>query len=57
VTHHGFSEENMQKLFEDAGCEGDFAFKELKEPVVFRGGANAGRRMERNVFFARGTKL
>jgi len=57
VTHNGFTEDNVRKMFEDAGCGGDFAFKKLKEPIVFWAGENAERKMERGVFLARGAKL
>jgi SAM-dependent methyltransferase len=54
VTHHGFSEEQVRKLFEDAGCGVDFRFK-TTSPVVFSD-ASKGTEMTREVFLARGTK-
>ncbi|KAF4969748.1 hypothetical protein FSARC_3091 [Fusarium sarcochroum] len=34
ITHHGFSEEHIKKMFEDAGLA-DFAYQELPEPITF----------------------
>lgn len=56
VTHHGFSEEQIRKLFEDAGVGKDFAFKTTEEPVVFHDAHGEGKDMVREVFLARGTK-
>ncbi|KAM0355650.1 hypothetical protein ACHAPU_000035 [Fusarium lateritium] len=35
ITHHGFSEEDIKKMFEDAGLA-DFAYQELPEPITFK---------------------
>ncbi|KAF5674867.1 2-heptaprenyl naphthoquinone [Fusarium heterosporum] len=35
ITHHGFSEEDIKKMFEDAGLT-KFAYQELPEPITFK---------------------
>jgi SAM-dependent methyltransferase len=35
IAHHGFSEEQIRKMFEDAGLT-DFAYQELPEPIAFK---------------------
>jgi SAM-dependent methyltransferase len=35
IAHHGFSEEQIKKMFEDAGLT-DFAYQELPEPITFK---------------------
>ncbi|CAF3432916.1 unnamed protein product [Fusarium graminearum] len=35
IAHHGFSEEQIRKMFEDAGLT-DFAYQELPEPITFK---------------------
>ena len=57
VMHNGFSEEQMRKMFEDAGVGDGFKFKELDEPVVFQHAKGEGQHMTRRIFFARGSKL
>ncbi|KAK1671943.1 S-adenosyl-L-methionine-dependent methyltransferase [Colletotrichum godetiae] len=37
VMHHGFSEERMRSIFEQAGAGGDFRMEELGSGVVFGG--------------------
>jgi SAM-dependent methyltransferase len=55
VTHHGFSEEQIKVMFENAGVGKDFAMEELGSGIVFQGGGHAP--MKRRVFLARGTKI
>lgn len=55
VTHHGFSEDQVKKMFVDAGVEKEFAFQTIGDGVVFvRGGGEED--MRRTVFMARGEK-
>ncbi|KUJ23612.1 S-adenosyl-L-methionine-dependent methyltransferase [Mollisia scopiformis] len=55
VTHMGFSEEEVKKMFEEAGCGGDFRYLEVgKGKIAFGEGQD---KVERSVFFARGSKL
>ncbi|KAF5615352.1 2-heptaprenyl naphthoquinone [Fusarium sp. NRRL 52700] len=35
ITHHGFIEDEIRKMFEDAGLT-DFAYQELPEPITFK---------------------
>lgn len=53
VTHHGFSEEEIRKLFADAGAGKDFGYEVLGKGIVFM---NEGKEQRRSVFMARGTK-
>ncbi|TGO88558.1 hypothetical protein BPOR_0155g00120 [Botrytis porri] len=59
VTHHGFSEEEIKKIFVDAGVGADFGYMVLGKGIVFHGtGVEGGRNdMKRAVFMARGVKL
>lgn len=57
VTHMGFSEEQVRKMFEDAGAGGDFDYTVVGRGIVFRGQKEGGEDMKRSVFMARGTKL
>ncbi|KAK3996290.1 S-adenosyl-L-methionine-dependent methyltransferase [Cladorrhinum sp. PSN332] len=54
VTHHGFSESEMKKLYEDAGVGKDFALQEVS--VVFNRGGEYQPEWKRNIFIARGSK-
>ncbi len=55
VTHMGFSEEEVKKIFEDAGVSGDFKYLQVgKGKITFGEGQE---KVERSVFFARGSKL
>ncbi|KAH7418096.1 S-adenosyl-L-methionine-dependent methyltransferase [Cadophora sp. MPI-SDFR-AT-0126] len=54
ITHMGFSQETVKKMFEDAGVGASFDYKVIGKGVVFEGGGN---KMERSVFFAKGAKL
>jgi len=53
VTHHGFSEEQIRSIFEDAGVGKDFAIEKMA--VVFNISKDTGE-FRRNIFMARGTK-
>lgn len=53
VVHMGFSKEEVQKLFEQAGVGLDFGYKVLGKGVVI---GPEEKRMKREVFIARGTK-
>ncbi|APA11702.1 hypothetical protein SS1G_05176 [Sclerotinia sclerotiorum 1980 UF-70] len=59
VTHHGFSQEEIQKIFEDAGAGMDFGYMVLGKGIVFHGTGVEGQKkdMKRAVFMARGVKL
>lgn len=51
----GFSEEDVKKMFEEAGVGGDFKYLQIgKGSITFGEGKE---KMERSVFFARGSKL
>lgn len=54
VAHSGFAKEDIQNLFEMSGVGKDFGFDVLKNNVVFR---TNDRKITRQVFFARGTKV
>jgi hypothetical protein len=54
VTHHGFSEEQIKRIFEEAGVGKDFALEEAA--VVFFRQAEGQPSIKRRIFFARGTK-
>lgn len=53
VTHHGFSEEQIRGIFENAGVGKDFALEKMA--VVFNISKDSGE-VRRNLFMARGTK-
>ncbi|KAI9642047.1 hypothetical protein NHQ30_009918 [Ciborinia camelliae] len=59
VTHHGFSEEEIKKIFVDAGVGADFGYMVLGKGIVFHGTGEEGERKDRKraVFMARGIKL
>lgn len=52
VKHHGFTEESMRKMFEDAGLV-DFGMAVLEEPIVLM---PQGRTITRTGFLARGRR-
>ncbi|KAH6710918.1 S-adenosyl-L-methionine-dependent methyltransferase [Leptodontidium sp. MPI-SDFR-AT-0119] len=54
VTHMGFSQEEVKKMFEDAGVGAEFDYKVIGKGVVFEDGE---KKLERSVFFAKGAKL
>ena len=53
VTHMGFAEEDIKKMFEEAGVGGDFQHVVLGKGVVFE---SEGKSMRRTAFMARGRK-
>ncbi|ESZ98522.1 hypothetical protein SBOR_1184 [Sclerotinia borealis F-4128] len=59
VTHHGFSEEEIKKIFVNAGVGADFGYMVLGKGIVFHGTGEEGKRndLKRAVFMARGVKL
>jgi hypothetical protein len=56
VTHHGFSEDQVRKIFEAAGAGTNFALEELGSGVVFGHGAEGKQPLKRRTFLARGEK-
>lgn len=55
ITHHGFSEEHIKKIFEDAGAGTDFALETIG--VAFnKATEQRPEEVRRQVFIARGTK-
>jgi hypothetical protein len=54
VTHHGFSEETIRRIYEEAGVGKDFALVEAG--VVFHFSKENGTEVRRRIFIARGTK-
>lgn len=57
VTHAGFSQEDVKKMFEDAGAGGNFEYVTIGKGIVFNGVKENGHTMKRSVFMARGSKL
>ncbi|KAH8648365.1 S-adenosyl-L-methionine-dependent methyltransferase [Xylariales sp. PMI_506] len=53
VLHHGFSEEEIRKIFTTAGAERNFALEDLGGGVIVGHGSHG---MKRHVFLARGEK-
>ncbi len=53
VIHHGFSEEHIKRIFEEAGVGKDFALEEMA--VVIHMSKETGE-VKRKIFIARGTK-
>ncbi|KAK3311488.1 S-adenosyl-L-methionine-dependent methyltransferase [Chaetomium strumarium] len=54
ITHHGFSEEQVRRIFEEAGVGKDFAMGEVG--AVFHFSKEDGSEVRRKIFIARGTK-
>ncbi|PBP22372.1 ubiquitin carboxyl-terminal hydrolase 14 [Diplocarpon rosae] len=54
VTHNGFAEVDVQKIFAQAGVGANFDYKVIGKGIVFSDG---DKKMERSVFFAKGVKL
>ncbi|OWP07029.1 hypothetical protein B2J93_7763 [Marssonina coronariae] len=54
VTHNGFSEVDVKKIFGDAGLGASFDYKVIGKGIVF---SDEDKKMERSVFFAKGVKL
>ena len=55
VTYHGFAEEHIRRVYEEAGVGMDFAFEEVA--VVFNTAMENRPEMRRRIFIARGTKV
>ncbi|KAL2020501.1 hypothetical protein VTK56DRAFT_8386 [Thermocarpiscus australiensis] len=55
ITHNGFSEEQIRRIYEDAGVGKDFALEEVADVVLPRAVPDKPD-MRRKVFIARGTK-
>ena len=53
VMHWGFAEEDIKKMYEEAGVGVDFDFVVLGKGIVFEG---EGKTVRRTVFMARGRK-
>ncbi|KAK3298160.1 S-adenosyl-L-methionine-dependent methyltransferase [Chaetomium fimeti] len=54
VTHHGFSEEHIRRIYEEAGVGKDFGLEEMA--VVFNFSKEKNDEVRRKIFIARGTK-
>lgn len=54
ITHHGFSEEHIRRIFEEAGVGNDFGLERMA--VVFHFSKESGSEVKRDIFIARGTK-
>ncbi len=54
IAHAGFSKEDVYAAFKKAGVGKDFAFEVLEKDIVFK---TSDRKITRQVFFARGTKV
>lgn len=54
IAHHGFSEEQIRRIYEEAGVGKDFAIEEVAD--VFNLVTENKPEMRRTVFIARGTK-
>ncbi|GFF31067.1 uncharacterized methyltransferase C1347.09 [Aspergillus udagawae] len=50
VRTHGFTLENMQKLFKDAGMGQKFDYQVIQEPIVFK---KEGKEFKKTIFIAR----
>lgn len=57
VAHMGFSEKEVQTMFEEAGVGRDFEYAVVGKGIVFHGVKEEGNTMSRSVFMARGFKL
>lgn len=55
ITHHGFSESEIKRIFGEAGVGNDFAL-EAVAPMVFNRATESRPEIRRNIFLARGTK-
>ncbi|KAH8811385.1 S-adenosyl-L-methionine-dependent methyltransferase [Xylogone sp. PMI_703] len=55
VTHHGFSEDEVKKMFIEAGAGDGFEYQVVGEGIVFVRGEGE-KEMRRTVFMARGVK-
>jgi len=57
VTHMGFSETDIKRMFENAGVGNGFEHVVVGKGIVFSDKSNEGKTMTRKVFMARGSKL
>ncbi|KFG83062.1 putative 2-heptaprenyl-1,4-naphthoquinone methyltransferase [Metarhizium anisopliae] len=55
IRHHGFSEDQIRAIFDEAGVGNNFKFETMDEDISFDH-AHGGNHMVRRVFFARGDK-
>lgn len=55
ITHHGFSESEIKRIFEEAGVGKDFALDAVA-PMVFNRATENRPEIRRKIFLARGTK-
>ncbi|KAK4153714.1 methyltransferase [Chaetomidium leptoderma] len=58
ITHHGFTEEHIQRIYEEAGVGKDFALQEMAVVFHFQneGEGVEPREVRRKLFLARGVK-
>lgn len=56
VTHHGFSAEQIKRIFEEAGVGKDFALDEIATVSFNMGKEDKQHEMKRKIFIARGVK-
>lgn len=54
VKTHGFTRDDMSKLYSDAGLEKDFDYQVLEEPIEF---TKNGNTMRKTVFVARSQRM
>ncbi|KAK4143554.1 methyltransferase [Dichotomopilus funicola] len=54
ITHHGFTEDHIRQIYEEAGMGKDFALQEMA--VVFHFSRETETEVKRRLFLARGTK-
>ncbi|KAL2150043.1 hypothetical protein VTH82DRAFT_7719 [Thermothelomyces myriococcoides] len=54
ITHHGFTEEHIRRIYKEAGVGKDFALEDLA--TVFHYSKENGEEVKRKLFMARGTK-
>ena len=57
VMHMGFKEEEVRKMFGDAGAGGGFEYVVVGKEIVFTDATENGEDLKRSVFMARGAKL
>ncbi|EFY85992.1 2-heptaprenyl-1,4-naphthoquinone methyltransferase, putative [Metarhizium acridum CQMa 102] len=56
IRHHGFSEDQIRAMFDEAGVGSNFKFETMEEDVSFDHAHGSGNHTVRRVFFARGDK-
>lgn len=57
VVHLGFSEEDVRRMFDEAGVGGDFRYVIVGKEIVFTHAKEEGKSIVRSVFMARGEKV